>query len=258
MPDAPLKPEPSRRCQRAASLGAALGAGVAFALGLPEACSPGPEAIGRGLAVLPAAGLAVGAAVAAARAALAGRLPAFALACAAAVGLWAAGGRSQARGLGRTLAGRAGPGGAWRARLAGAGPQVLVLAAEAGLIGALGAASASAIPLAGLLGRWAAVVVAYGSLPAPGDERAAALVRAVEFREFALASVSAMAIALAALDAVGVVLLAVAAALALIVRVGSHARRGGVDTDAMRAAAALVEVATLAVCAGLVAAVASP
>ncbi len=108
-----------------------------------------------------------------------------------------------------------------------------------------------ALVLAGVLGRWAWVVQAYGSLVPAGHPRAAALVRGLEFREFALASVSAMALALIFASALGLLALMLVAALAITLRIAAHRVQGGVTLDTLGAGAALAEGAPLAFLAGL-------
>lgn len=108
-----------------------------------------------------------------------------------------------------------------------------------------------AVVLAGLLGRWAFVVQAYGSLVAEGHPRAAALVRGLEFREFGLASVSAMALALVVANALGLLALMLVAALAIGFRIAVHHGQGGVSQDTLGAGAAVAELAPLAFLAGL-------
>jgi len=121
----------------------------------------------------------------------------------------------------------------------------LVLVAKALAIAALhGRALGIALVLAAILGRWAQVVLAYGSIPRPGDAFAAALCRGCAFREFGFASVSAMLLVLALANAVGLVLLFVVAAQTIGLRILAH-RRGGVTRTAIEAGGELAETATL-------------
>lgn len=107
------------------------------------------------------------------------------------------------------------------------------------------------IPLAMMLGRWAFVVEAYGSQSARGEGLGAVFPRAMEFREFALASVSAMALTLILANAIGLVLILWTATQTIVARVFAHARAGGVGERSLLAAAELAEVSTLLLCAGL-------
>jgi len=136
-----------------------------------------------------------------------------------------------------------------RSRATARAVRLAVLAAETALLYALGPAGSLALALAGMLGRWALVVLAYGSTPMRGDALAARVVRAASFREFGIASVTAMAITLLLVDAVGLLLLFAIATVTIALRIGVHARHGGVSRPALGAALVLGELATLACCA---------
>lgn len=214
------------------------GAALVFGLGGP---APRDEVAltWAGLA-FPWIGFAVGLGVRALVLALEGSMPPLGLACAAALGLWLLGGR----GFAVAATSRLGRGGAELAALA-------LLGAEVALFSALGSSGTLAMPLAGLLGRWGLVVLAYGSQPAPGDALAPRLVRQLGFNQFAVASVSAMALTLLLIDAVGLVLLFAVATQTIALRIAVHARRGGIDGSALGAAAALGELTTLVLSAAL-------
>jgi hypothetical protein len=218
-------------------LGSRLRAALGFAFG--GAAPADDTALAWACLALPLVGFALGSAVRAAVVALAGTAaPLAVLGLTGALGLWLGGGLRFAT---AALApwGRA-------AALLGA---ALLLAVETALLSALGAAGSLALPLAAMLGRWAFVVVAYGSTPAPGDALAARLVRAVSFREFGIASVTAMAVALLLIDAVGLLLLFAIAVGAIALRISVHARRGGISRPALGAAAVVGELTALACCA---------
>ncbi len=102
-----------------------------------------------------------------------------------------------------------------------------------------------AVVLAALLGRWAFVVQGYGSLVASGDANTAALVRGLEFREFGLASVSAMALTLAVSAPLGLLALMLVAALAIGFRIAVHRWQGGVSLETLGAGAAVGELTPL-------------
>ena len=107
------------------------------------------------------------------------------------------------------------------------------------------------LPLAMMLGRWAFVVQAYGSQSARAEGLGAVFPRAMEFREFSLASVSAMALTLILANAIGLVLILWTATQTILLRIAVHARAGGVGERSLLAGAELAEVSTLLLCAGL-------
>jgi hypothetical protein len=148
---------------------------------------------------------------------------------------------------------------AWAAALAGAvvlrlaggapaaGPQAIVAGLVEWLALVVLAPPARSVALVGaaMLARWASVVQCYGGTALPEATGLAALAGRARFREFAVASVTALGTALAVLDAVG---LAVAVACALVtlgVRAVAYRRRGGIDDGAMNATSALVETSAL-------------
>lgn len=146
-----------------------------------------------------------------------------------------------AAGTGGTASGAPGAGALALASLAVAS----VLVAKALAVAVLhGRALGIALVLALILGRWAQVVIAYGSIPRPGDGFAAALCRGCAFREFGTASVSAMLLTLALANAVGLVLLFAVAAQTIGLRILAH-RRGGASRTAIEAAGELAETTTL-------------
>ena len=190
---------------------------------------------------LPLLGFGVGLGVRALVVALEGSATPFALAGVAASGLWLLGGRGFARtataGFGRAVA---------------AAAALLLLGVELALFSLLGSSGTLAMPLAGLLGRWALVVLAYGSQPAPGDDVATRLVKQLGFNQFAVASVSAMALTLLLVDAIGLLLLFAVATQTIALRIVAHSRRGGVTRSVLGAGAALGELTTLMLSAALV------
>lgn len=107
------------------------------------------------------------------------------------------------------------------------------------------------LPLAMMLGRWAFVVQAYGSQSARSEGVGAVFPRAMQFREFSLASVSAMALTLILANAIGLVLILWTATQTILVRILVHSRAGGVGERSLAAGADLAEVSTLLLCAGL-------
>jgi len=98
-----------------------------------------------------------------------------------------------------------------------------------------------ALVLAPMLGRWAYVVQAYGSLPARPDGFAAMMVRHMQFTQFATASVSAMALSLMLINALGTLVLFLVASLTILLRIWTHSRRGGVSAVSLGAGAFLCE-----------------
>jgi len=75
--------------------------------------------------------------------------------------------------------------------------------------------------------------------------------RAMQFREFGLASVSAMALTLILANAIGLVLILWTATQTILVRIVVHARDRGVSEPSLAAGADLAELSTLLLCAGL-------
>jgi hypothetical protein len=128
----------------------------------------------------------------------------------------------------------------------------VLLAAKALAVFALaGRGLALALMLAVMLGRWAIVVQAYGSIARAGDDFARGLVEGMKFREFGIASVTAMAITLVLADAVGLVLLLAIAAQTVVVRIAAHRFAGGVSRTSLLAGEDLGETAALLWCAAL-------
>ncbi len=217
--------------------------------------------VARGGAFFPLLGLVLGALVALVVVALEPPLP-RALAALAAVALLALTSRGAfPAALGRvagTALGRApDPLAALDARGAGGVLGVLVLllvlAAKWGALATLGGSTLGlAVVLATVLGRWAIVVQAYGSLPARPDGLAAVFVREMQFGQFGVASVSAMALILVLSNAIGVVLLVSAATATVGFRIAAHRWLGGVAATTLDAAAELAETVVLLLCAGLV------
>ena len=108
-----------------------------------------------------------------------------------------------------------------------------------------------ALPLAGMLGRWAVVVQCYGGSPAGTQGSAVQLVGRARLREFGWASAVAFGTTLAVLDAVGLVVLLAATLATLGLRVLAYRRLGGVDGRVLGASSELVELVVLGVLAGL-------
>jgi hypothetical protein len=210
-----------------------LGVAAAFATGRTRHVDAAPrhERVA-GLAWLPLAGLAIGAAAA----------------LAATAGAAMAGGAGAA--LGGVLVLRAADGlGRGRRRAA------LVAVVEGLAVSALApAARPVALLVAPMLARWACVVQCYGGMPAPDAAGLAALAGRARFREFAIASVTALGVMLVLLDAVGLVVAVVSALGTLLVRVVAYRRRQGLDAVAMNATSALVETSALVVLASISAA----
>lgn len=134
---------------------------------------------------------------------------------------------------------------------------VAVIAADALLKGAAlavlgGSTLGLAVALAVVLGRWAMAVHAYGSLAARPDDLAATFVKQLQFNQFAVASVTAMAVTLAASNAMGVLLLFGVATVTIAFRIAVHGWLGGVTPATIRAAGELAETTALGLCALLV------
>ena len=119
------------------------------------------------------------------------------------------------------------------------------LASAMALLSLTPAARMLALVVAPMLARWAVVVQCYGGRAAPDAAGIATLAGRARFREFGIASVTALGTTLVLLDAVGLAI-AVACALAtLAVRVLAYRRAAGLGDDALEATAVLVE--TLAI-----------
>jgi len=224
-----------------------------------------PERVARGGAFFPLLGLGLGAAVAVVLRALEPWLPVPVLALAA-LALLASTSRGTfpaalARVAGVALRrpddalagldardpGAPGPG------AAGVLVLLLVLGAKAAALAALdGSTLGLAVVLAVVLGRWAIVVQAYGSLAARPGGLAATFVREMKFGQFGVASVSAMALTLALSNAVGVLLLMGAATATVGLRIAVHRWLGGVAPATLDAAAEVAETVVLLLCAALV------
>lgn len=114
-----------------------------------------------------------------------------------------------------------------------------------------GGTLALAVVLAVVLGRWAMAVHAYGSIAAR-DDLAATFVKGLQFNQFAVASVTAMAVTLAASNAMGVLLLFGVASVTIAFRIAVHGWLGGVTPATIRAAGEIAETTALALCALLV------
>jgi hypothetical protein len=107
------------------------------------------------------------------------------------------------------------------------------------------AARTVALVVAPMLARWASVVQCYGGTALPQATGLAALAGRARFREFAIASVTALGAMLAVLDAVGLAVVVACALVTLAVRLVAYRTRGGIDDGAMNATSALVETSAL-------------
>jgi len=96
-----------------------------------------------------------------------------------------------------------------------------------------------------MLARWAVVVQCYGGLPRPGALAPASLAGRVQFREFAIASVTALGTSLVVLDAVGLAVAAVSAAVTMVLRVAAYRRGGGIGDGTLNVTSALADTSAL-------------
>ncbi len=125
---------------------------------------------------------------------------------------------------------------------------VLVLALKMRSLDAAPAETrAAALLLAPMLGRWAIVVLAFGSLPARPDGVGFTMVRSLTFREFGIATVVALWVTLAATAARGLVAALVVASVTIGCRILTHRKLGGVTGDALGAIAEVTEALVLTV-----------
>jgi cobalamin synthase len=200
-----------------------LGGAGAFALGRPALVAdwPAAERI-PALAWLPAAGLIVGG-IAALVGRAAGSLGPVPAALTSALVLAIAHGRP----------------GRWDLRL------VAATVSAAALAGMAPPACTLALVVAPMLARWAAVVQCYGGLPRPDGTGMALLAGRVRFREFGIASVTALGITLILLDAVGLAIAVGCMLATLAIRVLAYRRAAGLGDGALETTIVVVE--TLAI-----------
>jgi hypothetical protein len=95
------------------------------------------------------------------------------------------------------------------------------------------------------------VVQCHGGRGTTERGPAAAIVGRATFREFGVASVTALGMALVVADALALAAALGAAGLTLGIRLVAHRRRGGLDGRLVAATGALVELEVLAVLAAL-------
>jgi cobalamin synthase len=100
--------------------------------------------------------------------------------------------------------------------------------------------------LAAALGRWAVVVQCYGGRPASGRD-VSPLVGRARFREFGIASVTAIGGALVVLDALGLVAVVTSALVTVALRTLAYRRSDGLGEGALDWTETVVEATTLAV-----------
>src|SRR5262249_55062449 len=89
------------------------------------------------------------------------------------------------------------------------------------------AARGPALAVPPMVGAWAVTVQCYGGAPTVARGLAATLVGRARFREFGLASLTALGIVLLAADAVGLVVVLAAALTTLALRLAAYRRPGG-------------------------------
>jgi adenosylcobinamide-GDP ribazoletransferase len=122
----------------------------------------------------------------------------------------------------------------------------IVLLLKLATVGALRATTRTmALLYAPMLARWSMVVLAFGSRPA-GPGEGSELVRTVKFREFGVATVSALWVALANGAARGLLAILVLAVVTICCRILVHARLGGVTDDLLGAIVEVNETLVLA------------
>ncbi|MGH7823069.1 MAG: adenosylcobinamide-GDP ribazoletransferase, partial [Candidatus Binatia bacterium] len=95
--------------------------------------------------------------------------------------------------------------------------------------------------LAPMVGRWSMVVLAHGSREAAPPGEASKFARELGSREFAVASVFALAVLLSLTEAFGLVVAIAAATLTVGLRVYLHRRLGGITDQSLGAAAEAAE-----------------
>ncbi len=113
------------------------------------------------------------------------------------------------------------------------------------------AARAVALVVAPMLACWATVVQCHGGVARSDARGIATLAGRARFREFAIASVSALGTTLVLLDAVGLVVAVAAALVTLGVRAVAYRRGRAIGDGAMSTTSALVETGVLALLASM-------
>jgi adenosylcobinamide-GDP ribazoletransferase len=235
------------------AVGAEIAAALRIGSGLgPPRASDSPDALVAGLAWLPAVGLVIGLAAAQLTALVAPAGPPVA-SLTGAVTLAVLGGPWLRLGVWPALRTLVRPGdgehpAATASMVVGVG---LVVAMAVALAAMPAAARGVALLLAPTLGRWAMVVQCHGGRRAAACGPAAAIVGRATFREFGVASVTALGMALVVADALALAAALGAAGLTLGIRLVAHRRRGGLDGRLVAATGALVELEVLAVLAAL-------
>jgi len=134
-------------------------------------------------------------------------------------------------------------------RMNRAGSVAAVLKAAA-LLAVPAAGRGVPLVLAAALGRWAVVVQCYGGRPASGAD-ASPLVGRARFREFGVASVTAIGGALVALDALGLLAVLGTALATVGLRTVAYRRGTGLGRSALEWTETVVEAVVLAVLAGV-------
>jgi cobalamin synthase len=127
----------------------------------------------------------------------------------------------------------------------------LVVAAAAALAAMPPPGRTVALLLAPTLARWAMVVQCHGGRGTPARAPATAIVGRASFREFGIASVTALGAALVLADARGLAAAMGAAGIMLGMRVLAHRRLDGVSGRLVAATGGLVELEVLVVLAAL-------
>jgi adenosylcobinamide-GDP ribazoletransferase len=213
---------------------------------------------GRAMVFAPIAGLALGIALAALDQMLAGALgPAVRSLSVIFAGAIATAGINF-RGFGDTidalrLGARPAPTGLARMSPRGALAAVLVFALDVWCLARIGdpVGRPAAILMAAMLSRWAMVAVGYGLKPLERWGLGVPYEGGLTFREFAMASVIALAIAMGLYRNVGLVVVVALALAILAMRLLFNRRLGGVPGFALAGAAALAELTAFAVLAAL-------
>ena len=113
------------------------------------------------------------------------------------------------------------------------------------LVAAAPAVRTMAVVVAPMLVRWACVVQCYGGAPSGAVTGLATFAGRARFREFAIASLTALGTSLVMLDAVGLAVAVACALVTMTVRVVAYRRAGGIGDEALDATSALVETSAL-------------
>jgi len=207
---------------------------------------PDRERLARAMLFFPVVGAAIGVVTAGCALALADVASHTSLSIVSVLLMTALSGGLGLRGI-RALARALRPGAAEGRRLVSTAAVLTILVGKITMLAAIAESlMGHAVLLAGVLGRWAPVVLAHGARPVKAAAGDALAVGRVGSREFAWASVLAMGASLAAGEALGLLAVIAAALTATGLRLWAYRDGRGMTAEWLAAAIDLVELAVLA------------